>query len=130
MNISQAAKAAGMNAKNVRHYEAQGIIPKASRTDKGYRLYSESDVHILRFVRQARSLGFSLTDIKKLLGLWRNKRRKSEDVKRIALQHIQELETKISELQAIKQALVNLSQHCHGDQRPDCPILDDLATLR
>lgn len=127
MNIGEAAKTAGVNAKFIRHYETRGIIPKATRTETGYRVYTENDVHILRFVKQARSLGFSLAEIKKLVNLWRNKNRKSEDVKSITTRHIQALDTKIRELESIKRALENLAHHCHGDNRPDCPILEDLA---
>jgi MerR family copper efflux transcriptional regulator len=127
MNISTAAKAAGINAKVIRHYESEGIIPKAKRTDSGYRSYDGTDVHIFRFVKKARDLGFSLAEIKKLLGLWRNKNRKSADVKSIASKHIDILNQKIRELEAMKTALENLSLYCHGNDRPECPILDDLA---
>lgn len=127
MNIGEAAKTAGVNAKFIRHYETRGIIPKALRTDTGYRVYSENDVHILRFVKQARNLGFSLPEIKKLVNLWRNKNRKSEEVKTITTKHIQALDAKIRELESIKRALENLAHNCHGDHRPDCPILEDLA---
>ncbi len=127
MNIGAAAKAAGINAKVIRHYESEGVIPKAKRTESGYRVYDGNDVHILRFVKKARNLGFSLAEIKRLLGLWRNKNRKSEDVKLIATKHIEILDQKIRELQAMKTALQNLSLSCHGNERPDCPILDELA---
>lgn len=127
MNIGEAAISAGVNAKFIRHYEARGIIPKAIRNGSGYRVYSENDVHILRFVKHARNLGFSLPEIKKLLSLWRNKNRRSEDVKTITAKHIEALELKIRELKSIKQALESLAHHCHGDDRPDCPILEDLA---
>jgi MerR family gold-responsive transcriptional activator of gol and ges genes len=127
MNIGEAAKTAGVNTKFIRHYETRGIIPKASRTETGYRVYSENDVHVLRFVKQARSLGFSLAEIKKLVNLWRNKNRKSEDVKSITMKHIEALDAKIRELESIKRALENLAHHCHGDNRPDCPILEDIA---
>jgi len=128
MNIGEAAKAAGVNPKFIRHYEARGIIPKAARTDSGYRQYSENDVHILVFVKHARGLGFSLPEIKKLVSLWRNKSRKSEDVKSITTKHIDALDIKIRELESIKAALENLAQHCHGDERPDCPILEKFAS--
>lgn len=128
MNIGEAAKISGVNAKLIRHYESIGIIPKANRTEAGYRTYSESDVHILSFVRRARSLGFSMKEIKKLVSLWRNKSRASAEVKNLALKHIDEMETKIAELQELVKTLKHLSKHCHGDHRPDCPILNDLAS--
>lgn len=126
MTIGDAAEAAGVNAKFIRHYEDRGIIPKASRSESGYRLYSDVDVHILRFVKHARNLGFALPDIKKLVGLWRNKSRKSSEVKAIAALHIASLDQKIKELESIKSALEDLAAHCHGDHRPDCPILENL----
>lgn len=126
MNISAVAKTLGMNAKAIRHYEALGIIPRAERTDSGYRIYSEKDVHILRFVKHARGLGFSLPEIKKLLGLWKNKSRRSEDVKAISARHIKALDEKIAELQSMKAALEQLARNCHGDHRPDCPILEGI----
>lgn len=127
MNIGEAAKVSGVNAKLIRHYESIGIIPKASRSDSGYRTYSETDVHILSFVRRARSLGFSMKDIKKLVGLWRNRSRKSAEVKALTLGHITALEEKIRDLQAMRASLVKLAKHCHGDERPACPILEDLS---
>jgi MerR family transcriptional regulator, copper efflux regulator len=127
MNIGEAAKVSGVNAKLIRHYESIGIIPKASRSDAGYRTYSETEVHILTFVRRSRSLGFSMKEIKKLVGLWRNKVRASSEVKALANKHIEEMEQKISELQAMVKTLKHLSKNCHGDDRPDCPILNDLA---
>ncbi len=127
MNIGAAAKAAGISVKIIRHYESEGILPKAKRTDSGYRVYEENDVHIFRFVKKARELGFSLPEVKRLLGLWRNKARKSEEVKNIANKHIAILDQKIQELEAMKSALQQLARHCHGDHRPECPILDELA---
>ncbi|MGZ5280185.1 MAG: Cu(I)-responsive transcriptional regulator [Pseudobdellovibrionaceae bacterium] len=126
MNIGEAAKISGVNAKLIRHYESIGMIPKASRSDSGYRTYTEADVHVLSFVKRARNLGFSMKEIKKLVGLWRNKSRASSDVKALALDHIQEMEEKILALQAMVQTLKHLSRNCHGDHRPDCPILKDL----
>lgn len=126
MNIGQAAKASGVNAKLIRHYESIGIIPKASRASSGYRAYSENDVHVLIFVRRARSLGFSMKEIKKLVGLWKNKSRTSKEVKALAVQHLRELENKILELQEMADSLRYLSRNCHGDHRPDCPILTNL----
>lgn len=126
MNIGEAAKASGVSAKMIRHYEEQGIIPKASRSLSGYRTYSDKDVHVLRFVKRARGLGFGMKEIKTLLGLWKNKSRPSSDVKRMTLKHIQELEQKISELESMVKTLKGLAHNCHGDHRPDCPILEDL----
>jgi len=127
MNIGEAAKVSGINAKLIRHYEEIGIIPKASRSDSGYRVYSESDVHVLSFVRRARSLGFSMKEIKKLVGLWRNRSRASSEVKTLAQTYIKVLETRIKEMQAMRDTLQKLARTCHGDNRPDCPILEDLA---
>jgi MerR family transcriptional regulator, copper efflux regulator len=128
MNIGEAAKISGVNAKLIRHYEEIGMIPKASRSESGYRTYSEADVHILSFVKKARGLGFSMKEIKKLVGLWKNKGRASSEVKNLALKHIEEMESKIQELEAMVKTLKHLSKNCHGDGRPDCPILNDLAS--
>jgi Cu(I)-responsive transcriptional regulator len=111
----------------IRHYEAIGLMAKARRTDSGYRIYDGNDVHTLRFIRRGRALGFSMKEIDHLLGLWRNRRRASGDVRRVAQQHIAELDQKIAELQAMRRTLHQLVQHCHGDRRPECPILDDLS---
>ena len=127
MNIGEAAAASGVSAKMIRHYEEQGFVPKAGRTVAGYRVYRDNDVHALRFIRRARDLGFSLKEIKDLLGLWNNRRRASADVKRLADKHVKELDQKIAEMQAMRRTLVDLVDHCHGDNRPDCPILEDLA---
>lgn len=127
MNIGKAAKSSGINAKLIRHYESIGIIPKAGRTEAGYRVYSESDVHILSFVRRARGLGFSMKEIKKLVSLWRNRARASSEVKALAQSHIKELEGKILELEAMRDTLRHLARNCHGDNRPECPILENLA---
>ena len=126
-NIGQAAQASGVSAKMIRHYEENGFVPKAGRTVAGYRIYRDADVHVLRFIRRARDLGFSLAEIKTLLGLWQNRRRASADVKKLAMKHVYELDRKIAEMQAMRKTLVNLAEHCHGDHRPDCPILEDLA---
>ena len=126
-NIGSAAQASGVSAKMIRHYEAIGLIAKPARTFSGYRTYSERDVHTLRFIKQARNLGFSMKQISVLLSLWQNRTRPSREVKNIALQHIQELDEKIREMQAMKATLERLARHCHGDERPDCPILDGLA---
>lgn len=126
INIGQLAKVSGVNAKLIRHYESIGVLPKADRSNAGYRVYSDADVHFLRFVKRARSLGFSMKDIKKLLGLWRNKNRLSQDVKALASKHLEDLERKISELQSMASSLRHLARGCRGDARPDCPILEDL----
>jgi MerR family transcriptional regulator, copper efflux regulator len=126
-NIGQAARASGVSAKMIRHYEENGFIPKAGRTVAGYRIYHDADVHVLRFIRRSRDLGFSMKEIQALLGLWNNRRRASSDVKRLATRHVADLDAKIAELQAMRRTLLDLASHCHGDHRPDCPILDDLA---
>jgi MerR family transcriptional regulator, copper efflux regulator len=126
-NIGEAAAASGVSAKMIRHYESLGLLREARRTVAGYRIYDAADIHTLRFVRRARDLGFSIREIEQLLGLWRNKRRSSAHVRRIAQQHITELESKIEELQSMRRALEHLVHHCHGDTRPECPILEDLA---
>lgn len=127
MNIGQAAERSGVSAKMIRHYESIGLVERARRTDGGYRIYDTNDIHTLRFIRRARDLGFSMKEIGQLLGLWRNRRRASGDVRRVAQQHISELDHKIEELQAMRRTLNALVESCHGDRRPDCPILDDLA---
>jgi len=126
MNIGKAAAASGVSAKMIRYYESIGLIPAARRTDAGYRAYTEEDVHVLRFIRRARDLGFSVEGITGLLALWHDKGRASADVKRIALEHVATLERKIRELQGMADTLKALASHCHGDHRPDCPILADL----
>lgn len=126
MNIGQAAEAAGVNAKLIRHYESIGIIAKPVRSSGGYRQYSKSTVHTLAFIGRARSLGFSMPEIKKLLSLWRNKSRKSADVKAIVEAHIKKLDSKINEIKEMKNTLMHLSSSCHGDERPNCPILENL----
>jgi Cu(I)-responsive transcriptional regulator len=126
MNIGEVAKLSMVNAKMIRRYEEQGIIPKASRTFAGYRQYSEKDVHILRFVKRARELGFSMKDTKQLLGLWKNQNRSNSQVKSLAQKHKAELEEKLNEIQAMISTLDVLIKHCHGDSRPDCPILQEL----
>ena len=126
-NIGEAAKRSGVNAKMIRHYESLGLLKEARRTDAGYRLYDEPDIHTLRFIRRARDLGFSIREIQQLVSLWQNRRRASADVRRIAQSHIAALDTKIEELQGMRRTLQELVHNCHGDGRPDCPILDDLA---
>jgi MerR family copper efflux transcriptional regulator len=130
MNIGQAADASGVSAKMIRHYEALGLLPDIRRTDSGYRQYDGNAVHTLRFIRRARDLGFGREEIRTLLQLWRNRRRASGEVKRIALQHAADLQRRIDEMQAMKHTLEQLAEHCHGDDRPDCPILEDLADAR
>lgn len=127
MNIGDAAQASGVSVKMIRHYEETGLIPKASRSDGGYRTYTERDIHLLRFIRQGRLLGFSMKQIAELIGLWLDQSRPSSKVKQLALTHITELDDKIKELQAMKATLEQLACHCHGDDRPDCPILEGLA---
>ncbi|MEO6918936.1 MAG: Cu(I)-responsive transcriptional regulator [Collimonas sp.] len=129
MNIGDAANASGVSAKMIRHYEEIGLIPAANRSDAGYRTYAERDIHLLRFIRQGRLLGFSMKQIAELIGLWLDQSRPSSKVKQLALSHIAELNDKIKELQAMKGTLEQLARHCHGDARPECPILDGLAKL-
>lgn len=126
MNIGKVAAASGVSAKMIRYYESIGLLAAARRTDVGYRAYSDEDVHVLRFIRRARDLGFSLADIGELLALWQDQGRASADVKGIALAHVAELERKIAQLQGMADTLRTLAEHCHGDARPDCPILTDL----
>lgn len=127
-SIGDAAEASDVSAKMIRHYEQIGLIPKAKRTLSNYRTYAATDVHALRFIRQARALGFSIKQIETLLGLWRDNRRPSSKVKSLALAHIAELDAKILEMQAMKRTLETLAEHCRGDERPDCPILENLAS--
>ena len=128
-SIGRAAELSGITAKMIRHYESLELIPKAARTLGDYRVYTASDIHTLRFIRRARGLGFSMDEISTLLSLWRNQRRASKEVKRLALKHVAELDHKIEELRSMRSALAELAAHCHGDMRPECPILDDLARL-
>jgi len=127
MNIGQAAKASGVSAKMIRHYEGVGLLPEAVRTEAGYRQYTAADVNTLRFVRHSRDLGFSIEQIRQLLGLWQDRERPSRDVKALAQAHMAQLDAKLQELQAVKAALAHLVACCHGDERPDCPIIDRLA---
>jgi Cu(I)-responsive transcriptional regulator len=127
MNIGEAAEAAGVSAKMIRHYEQIGLIATAARTDSGYRQYSERDVSVLRFIRQSRRLGFSMQQIADLLGLWSNRRRASRKVKEVAQQHLAELELKMREMAEMKTALERLVASCHGSDDPHCAILDQLA---
>ena len=117
----------GVSAKMVRHYESLGLLPRITRTDSGYRQYSEADAHTLRFIKRSRDLGFSMAEIAELVALWQNRRRTSASVKRIAQQHVDELAQRIKAMQDMQRSLRQLLHHCHGDDRPECPILDDLA---
>lgn len=127
MNIGQAAKASGVSAKMIRYYESIGLIARAYRTDSGYRNYGDQDVHTLRFIRRSRDLGFTVEQIGELLALWNDRGRASADVKALALSHIAGLKAKIHELEAMTRTLEHLADHCTGDERPDCPIIEDLA---
>lgn len=127
MNIGQASAQSGVSAKMIRYYESIGLIEAPARTAAQYRVYGEDEVHALRFVRRARALGFSLDQTRALLALWRDRSRSSADVKRLAIAHIGELEARAAELQAMADTLRHLADHCHGDTRPDCPILADLT---
>ncbi|HXE22512.1 MAG TPA: Cu(I)-responsive transcriptional regulator [Rhodoferax sp.] len=125
--IGDAAQRSGVSAKMLRHYETLGLLGRVARTESGYRQYGEADVHTLRFIKRSRDLGFSMAEIAELVSLWRNRRRASASVKRVAQQHVLDLSARIEAMQAMQRTLQNLLQHCHGDERPDCPILDDLA---
>ncbi|MBE2263516.1 MAG: Cu(I)-responsive transcriptional regulator [Burkholderiaceae bacterium] len=126
-SIGTAAALSGVSARMLRHYESLGLLGDVHRTDSGYRQYTESDVHTLRFIKRSRELGFSMAEITELVSLWHDHGRASAHVKRIAQQHVEELAARIESMQAMQRTLQNLLQHCHGDGRPDCPILDDLA---
>lgn len=127
MNIGEAAGASGVSAKMIRHYEGLGLLPAAPRTESGYRQYGRNDVHMLRFIRHSRDLGFSLPEIAELVHLWQDRQRPSRQVKALAQAHIKGLEQKAAELMAMKSALEHLVKCCHGDDRPECPILEGLA---
>ena len=126
-NIGEASAATGVSAKMIRHYESVGLVPPAQRTFAGYRLYADADLHRLRFIKRARLLGFPMKQIEQLLGLWNDRQRTSAEVKALAEAHAADLAARIAEMQAMQRTLQSLARHCHGDQRPDCPILDDLA---
>ncbi|RZI82257.1 MAG: Cu(I)-responsive transcriptional regulator [Rubrivivax sp.] len=125
--IGEAAARSGVSVKMVRHYESLGLLPPVQRTESGYRQYGEREVHTLRFIRRSRDLGFSMAEIAELLKLWQDRRRASAKVKRIALDHVADLDRRMAEMASMKRTLEALAHGCHGDQRPDCPILDDLA---
>ena len=128
MNIGDAAGASGVSAKMIRHYESVGLLPRVGRTQAGYRQYADKDVSVLRFIRHCRDLGFSLDWIRELLDLWQNRRRSSRQVKSLAQAHIAELDEKLKELQQMKATLEHLVRCCHGDDRPDCPIIETLES--
>lgn len=127
MNIGEAAKASGVPAKTIRYYESIGLIPAASRSEAGYRRFVQIDIDTLRFVQRARSLGFSVRDVARLLDLWRDRTRASSDVKALAEEQIGEIDRKLAELQTMRDTLEHLAEQCQGDHRPDCPILDGIA---
>jgi MerR family copper efflux transcriptional regulator len=128
MNIGQAAKRSGLSAKMIRYYESIGLLHAANRTDAGYRLYGDEDLHTLAFIKRSRDLGFSLEEVGKLLTLWQDRGRASADVKALAHQHIVELNQKIAEMTGLRDTLEDLVKHCQGNDRPDCPILKDLES--
>jgi len=127
MNIGQAAQASGVTAKMIRYYESIGLMPPSPRSDAGYRRYGEQDLHLLRFIRQSRRLGFGIDQIRQLLALWQDRGRSSAQVKALAQSHVDELNQRIGELVAMRDTLSHLAVHCHGDDRPDCPILEGIA---
>jgi MerR family copper efflux transcriptional regulator len=127
MNIGEAARASGVTAKMIRYYESVDLIPPAGRSEGGYRTYNARDVDVLRFIRRARDFGIAMDRVKLLVGLWQDKDRPSREVKAIALRQVADLEAKIAELTAMKDTLAELADACRGDNRPDCPILQDLA---
>jgi Cu(I)-responsive transcriptional regulator len=127
VSIGEAAQRSGVSARMVRHYEGLGLLPAVARTESGYRQYGEADIHTLRFIKRSRDLGFSMEEIAELVGLWNNRRRASSSVKRIAEKHLGELEQRIADMQSMRSTLAHLVHCCHGDARPECPILDDLA---
>ncbi len=127
MHIGTVAGRAGIPSKTIRYYESIGLIPQAPRSAGGYRRYAERDLHTLRFIQRARGLGFSVKEVSALLMLWHDDRRASADVKALSERHVADIDRKITELQAMRRTLVDLIDRCHGDHRPDCPILDDLA---
>lgn len=128
MSIGEAASQSGVPPKTIRYYEEIGLIGPAERLENRYRAYDDNDVQTLRFIQRARSLGFSLKEVASLLSLYRDRRRASRDVKRLALSHVAELDRKIAEMKAIRDTIADLAERCHGDQRPECPILEELET--
>ena len=130
MNIGMASAASGVSQRMIRHYEKIGLIEAPARRDSGYRDYSDAEVHTLRFIAQARDLGFPIEDIGNLLGLWRDRARASAEVKALALARAEEMGRKAEALQAMRRTLMDLADRCSGDGRPDCPIIDELAARR
>ena len=128
MNIGEAARATGVSAKMIRHYEALGLLPAVARTESGYRQVDQRALHTLRFIRRARDLGFGLDEIEQLLALWADGHRASAEVKALASRHVADLAARIERMQAMQRTLQHLVHACHGDGRPDCPILDDLSS--
>ena len=129
MNIGQAAKTSGVSAKMIRYYESIGLIHPAARSDAGYRHFGDIEIHTLRFIRRSRDLGFTVEQIAELLALWQDRSRKSADVKKMAMNHVAALRQKIDKLESMVVTLTKLASCCHGDERPDCPILEDLSTI-
>ena len=129
VSIGQAARLTQVSAKMIRHYESLGLLSRVTRTDNGYRQYNDADVRTLQFIKRARNLGFSIAEIAELVDLWNNRRRASASVKRIAQKHVDELTQRIESMQAMQRTLSSLLVHCQGDDRPECPILDDLAGI-
>lgn len=127
MNIGTASERSSVPAKTIRYYESIGLIRPADRRGNNYRDYSDADVQTLRFINRARGLGFSVKEVSALLALWQDKRRTSHDVKLLALRHVEDIDRKIAELQGMRNTLIRLTEQCHGDARPDCPIIEDLA---
>ena len=127
MDIGQAAAESGVSVKMIRHYESLGLLRKVARSHGNYRVFAPNDVHVLRFIKRGRALGFSVAEIKALLSLWQNRSRSSASVKQIAGRHMDELKAKIAEMNAMVDTLGHLVKHCHGDHRPDCPIIEELA---
>jgi len=127
MNIGEAARESGVTAKMIRYYESVGLLTAKARTTAGYRVYGSEEIHSLRFIRQARRLGFLVEDIRRLLALWHDRSRASAEVKSIALEHVTDLDRRIAELTEMRNTLAHLAAHCHGDQRPECPIIERLA---
>ena len=127
MNIGDAAIASGVSSKMIRYYESISLIPRVGRTGAGYRVYTDREVFSLKFIRHARDLGFSVDQIAKLLALWQNRDRASAEVKKLALAHVEALEAKAEELHKLSQTLRHLAEHCNGNDRPDCPIIEELA---
>ena len=126
-NIGEAARRSDVSAKMVRHYESLGLLPGINRTDSGYRQYTDKEVHTLRFIKRSRNLGFSMVEITELLKLWQNQQRSSLDVRNIAVKHIEDLNQRINQMLDMKRTLESLVACCHGNERPDCPILDELG---